>query len=103
MEASKKIELGARPNILRVEVDLAALASLENRTALLKAKHKYDGVEICLHDAICYDDPSQSKFLSYFNHIFIYSGTIRQIDFCRSNWNCGQLHQWYLRSTKLPS
>jgi len=58
VEGAKSVAAGSRANIARVEMDNSALAALPDGLATVKGKHKYDGVEICLHDAVCYTDPT---------------------------------------------
>ncbi len=54
---------GSRPNILRVTIDLAAVAALDtNGFDELVAKHTMDGEsEICFHDAMCIEDEGKKK------------------------------------------
>ncbi len=50
---------GNRPNIILLEVDVAAIKALSDNELFrsLRAKYPMDGIEICFHDAFCYDDP----------------------------------------------
>ncbi len=48
---------GVRANIVMLEVNVQAVVALASKYVTFIAEHPYDGIEICFHDAVCYDDP----------------------------------------------
>ncbi len=88
MSVATSITQGVRANHLLVEIDVGAAAALADGIDVLTATHVADGEsEICLHDAVCIEDPGEkSKCEAFFSIsleidlIYSFSSPGRQAD-----------------------